>query len=242
VPDSGGTFLLPRLVGSARAMGLALLGEPLPAEQALAWGLIWRCVDDDQLLAEAHALAARLALQPTRGLGLTKRALHASAGNSLDEQLDLERDLQRSRPNRGLSGGRRGLPRKAPAGLQRSLMPPAPPGQPEDGQAIAEAVRTQMYGRDRAAQALGITVEAIGPGSAVCRMGVRADMLNGHATCHGGLIFTLADTSLRLCLQCQQPGHAGAHLPRHLHRAGARGRRPSRQRPRTESHRPHGRL
>ena len=61
----------------------------------MAWGLIWRWVDDDQLLAEAHALAAHLAQQPTRGLGLTKRALHASADNSLDEQLDLERDLQR---------------------------------------------------------------------------------------------------------------------------------------------------
>jgi 2-(1,2-epoxy-1,2-dihydrophenyl)acetyl-CoA isomerase len=95
VPDSGGTFILPRLVGPARAMGLALLGEPLPAEQAEAWGLIWRCVDDDQLMPEAHALAAHLATQPTRGLGLTKRALHASAGNRLDEQLDLERDLQR---------------------------------------------------------------------------------------------------------------------------------------------------
>jgi acyl-CoA thioesterase len=74
-------------------------------------------------------------------------------------------------------------------------MPPAPPGKPDDGQAIAEAVRTQMYGRDCAARALGITVEAIGPGSADCRMGVRDDMLNGHATCHGGLIFTLADTA-----------------------------------------------
>ena len=95
VPDSGGTFMLPRLVGPARAMGLALLGEPLPAEQAEAWGLIWRCVDDDLLMEEAHALAAHLATQPTRGLGLTKRALHASAGNRLDEQLDLERDLQR---------------------------------------------------------------------------------------------------------------------------------------------------
>ena len=74
-------------------------------------------------------------------------------------------------------------------------MPPAPPGDRQDDQATAEAVRAQMYGRDRAAQALGITVEAIGPGSAVCRMDVRDDMLNGHATCHGGLIFTLADTA-----------------------------------------------
>jgi len=74
-------------------------------------------------------------------------------------------------------------------------MPPAPPGDPQDGQATAESVREQMYGRDRAAQALGITIEAIGPGSAACRMEVREGMLNGHATCHGGLIFTLADTA-----------------------------------------------
>ena len=95
VPDSGGTYFLPRLVGPARAMGLAMLGEPLPAEQAEAWGLIWRAVDDERLMAEAQALARHLATQPTRGLGLTKRALHASAAHSLDQQLDLERDLQR---------------------------------------------------------------------------------------------------------------------------------------------------
>jgi acyl-CoA thioesterase len=75
-------------------------------------------------------------------------------------------------------------------------MPPALEGDPEKTpQAIAEAVREHMYSRDLAAQALGITVEAVGPGSAVCRMSVREDMLNGHATCHGGLIFTLADTA-----------------------------------------------
>jgi len=95
VPDAGGTFILPRLVGSARAMGLTMLGEPLPAEEAEAWGLIWRCVDDDQLIDQASALARHLAQQPTRGLGLLKRALRASAGNSLEEQLELERELQR---------------------------------------------------------------------------------------------------------------------------------------------------
>ena len=95
VPDSGGTYVLPRLVGPARAMALALLGEPVPAEQAAAWGLIWRVVDDDRLEGEAMALARQLATQPTRGLGLIKRALNASAANTLDEQLDLERDLQR---------------------------------------------------------------------------------------------------------------------------------------------------
>lgn len=95
VPDSGGTYFLPRLVGEARAKALALLGEPLSAEQAEAWGLIWKAVDDDRLQAEAMALAQRLAMGPTMGLGLIKRALNASFANDLDRQLDLERDLQR---------------------------------------------------------------------------------------------------------------------------------------------------
>jgi 2-(1,2-epoxy-1,2-dihydrophenyl)acetyl-CoA isomerase len=95
VPDSGGTYFLPRLVGEARAKGLALLGEALGAEQAESWGLIWKVVDDDKLMAEARKLAGHLAAQPTYGLGLAKRAIQESAGNSFDAQLDLERDLQR---------------------------------------------------------------------------------------------------------------------------------------------------
>jgi 2-(1,2-epoxy-1,2-dihydrophenyl)acetyl-CoA isomerase len=95
VPDSGGTYYLPRLVGEARAKGLALLGDALGAEQAESWGLIWKAVDDDKLAAEARKLAGHLATQPTYGLGLAKRALQASAGNTFDAQLDLERDLQR---------------------------------------------------------------------------------------------------------------------------------------------------
>jgi 2-(1,2-epoxy-1,2-dihydrophenyl)acetyl-CoA isomerase len=95
VPDSGGTWQLPRLVGLARAKGLAMLADKLPAERAEQWGLIWQCVDDDALMDTANGLAAHLANQPTRGLALTKQALHASTTNSLDEQLDLERDLQR---------------------------------------------------------------------------------------------------------------------------------------------------
>ena len=95
VPDSGGTYFLPRLVGPARAMGLALLAEPLAAEDAARWGLIWKVVDDAQLMAQAIALARRLAAGPTKGYGLIKRALYASPHNSLDAQLDLERDLQR---------------------------------------------------------------------------------------------------------------------------------------------------
>jgi 2-(1,2-epoxy-1,2-dihydrophenyl)acetyl-CoA isomerase len=95
VPDSGGTYFLPRLVGSARAMGLALLGERLSAEDAERWGLIWKAVDDDRLVGEATRIAQTLAAGPTKGYGLIKKAMQASAGNSLDSQLDLERDLQR---------------------------------------------------------------------------------------------------------------------------------------------------
>jgi 2-(1,2-epoxy-1,2-dihydrophenyl)acetyl-CoA isomerase len=95
VPDSGGTWSLPRLIGEARAKALALTAEPLGAETAADWGLIWRAVDDDKLMEEASALASRLAAGPTRGLGMTKRAIQAAATNSLDQQLDLERDLQR---------------------------------------------------------------------------------------------------------------------------------------------------
>ena len=95
VPDSGGTFFLPRLVGDARARGLALLAEPLSAEKAEDWGLIWKCVDDAALVAEAQQLCEHFASAPTQGLALIKRALNASATNTLDAQLDLERDLQK---------------------------------------------------------------------------------------------------------------------------------------------------
>ncbi len=95
IPDSGGTWILPRLLGPARATALAMLGDSLSAEQAVEWGLIWRCVDDEQLLPEAETLCVHFASQPTRGLALIKKALNASWGNTLDRQLDLERDLQR---------------------------------------------------------------------------------------------------------------------------------------------------
>jgi 2-(1,2-epoxy-1,2-dihydrophenyl)acetyl-CoA isomerase len=95
VPDSGGTWILPRLVGEARAKALAMTAEPLDAETAANWGLIWRAVEDAVLMEEASALAARLAAGPTKGLGMIKRAIQAAATNSLDQQLDLERDLQR---------------------------------------------------------------------------------------------------------------------------------------------------
>jgi 2-(1,2-epoxy-1,2-dihydrophenyl)acetyl-CoA isomerase len=95
VPDAGGTHFLPRLVGTARAMGLAMLGDRLQAEQAAEWGLIWKCVDDAEFTETVEATLAHLAQAPTRGLAAVKRALHASGGNTLEAQLDLERDFQR---------------------------------------------------------------------------------------------------------------------------------------------------
>ena len=95
LPDCGGTWLLPRLVGAARARGLALLAEPLPAEKAESWGLIWKAVEDDALMGEAIKLCEHFAAAPTFGLSLIKKALNASAGNTFEQQLDLERDWQR---------------------------------------------------------------------------------------------------------------------------------------------------
>ena len=94
VPDTGGTFFLPRCIGMARATALMMLAEKVTAQEAVTMGLILRVIDAPTLLAEATALARKLAQQPTRGLGLIKRALNASATNGLDEQLALEAQLQ----------------------------------------------------------------------------------------------------------------------------------------------------
>ncbi|NUF21484.1 2-(1,2-epoxy-1,2-dihydrophenyl)acetyl-CoA isomerase [Acinetobacter oleivorans] len=95
VPDSAGTWFLPRAVGHARAMGLTLLGDKLPAETAKEWGMIWDVVEDAELKAKVTELAERLARQPTFGLSLIKKAIHQSSNNTFDEQVLLERDLQR---------------------------------------------------------------------------------------------------------------------------------------------------
>jgi 2-(1,2-epoxy-1,2-dihydrophenyl)acetyl-CoA isomerase len=95
MPDSGGTWILPRLIGPARARALALTAEPLPAEKAEAWGMIWKAVDDTVLMAEAEKLCIEFAAAPTVGLALIKRALDEAWDNSFEAQLDLERELQR---------------------------------------------------------------------------------------------------------------------------------------------------
>ena len=94
VPDTGGTFFLPRLVGMARATALMMLGDKVSAQDAVTIGLILRVVEGGRLLEEATTLSRQLATRPTRGLGLIKRALNASATNGLDEQLALEAQLQ----------------------------------------------------------------------------------------------------------------------------------------------------
>ncbi|RIJ32716.1 2-(1,2-epoxy-1,2-dihydrophenyl)acetyl-CoA isomerase PaaG [Henriciella mobilis] len=93
IPDTGGTWVLPRLVGQARAMGLALTGMPLPAEKAEEWGMIWKCVEDEDLMKEALALATRFASGPTLGFAATRHAIRGAWLNSLDAELDNERDL-----------------------------------------------------------------------------------------------------------------------------------------------------
>lgn len=96
IPDTAGSWHLPRLLGPQRAMGLALTAQALPARQAADWGLIWQCLPDDALMPEARALATRLAAGPTFGFAQTKRAMQAAATNTLDAHLDLEADLMKA--------------------------------------------------------------------------------------------------------------------------------------------------
>ncbi|MBS0295832.1 MAG: 2-(1,2-epoxy-1,2-dihydrophenyl)acetyl-CoA isomerase [Proteobacteria bacterium] len=99
IPDSGGSWVLPRLVGQARALGMAMTGEPVSAEKAEAWGLIWKCVDDEALQTEARTLVAKFAAGPTRGLAETKRLIGTTWGRALDQELDLQRDTMRELGN-----------------------------------------------------------------------------------------------------------------------------------------------
>jgi len=95
IPDSGGTFHLPRLVGHARTISLTMLGEKLTADEAVRIGLIYKAIEPEQLLGEAQKLTAYLATRPTLGLALTKKAINETWNNSLEQQLKIEEDFQR---------------------------------------------------------------------------------------------------------------------------------------------------
>jgi 2-(1,2-epoxy-1,2-dihydrophenyl)acetyl-CoA isomerase len=95
IPDSGGSWHLPRLVGQARALGLALTGEPILAEQAAEWGMIWKAVDGEWLDEEVDKIANKLASLPPLGLAAIKSIIRTSSGRSLDQELDLQRDEMR---------------------------------------------------------------------------------------------------------------------------------------------------
>ena len=95
IPDTGGTWILPRLIGHARATGLAMLGERLDADTAEKWGMIWKSVADVSLMQQTMAMAEHFAVAPTKGLAFTKRAFQASYTNTLPEQLKLEAEMMR---------------------------------------------------------------------------------------------------------------------------------------------------
>jgi 2-(1,2-epoxy-1,2-dihydrophenyl)acetyl-CoA isomerase len=117
VPDCGGTWLLPRLVGRARALGLAMTGDKLSAEQAEAFGLIWQCVEDATLADTAHGLAERLAKMPTKALVATRLALDDAGGMDLDQALQREAELQRTlgRSHDYLEGAAAFLQKRSPS-------------------------------------------------------------------------------------------------------------------------------
>ena len=124
IPDSGGSWHLPRLVGQARALGLALTGEPLPAEKAAEWGLIWKCVDDDALDAEVDALAAKLAALPPLGLAAIKSIIRTTLG--AHPRPGTRPPARRNAPprlHRRLSRRRRRVPRETPGDLHGNLSP-----------------------------------------------------------------------------------------------------------------------
>ncbi len=122
LPDGGSTWFLPRLVGEQRARALAMLAPQITAQQAKDWGLIWDVVEDGELMKSANELARRLADGPTMSLARIKEAMGRASGNTLSQQLDVERDFQRELGRkRGLQGRRCCLPRQAQARLQGQI-------------------------------------------------------------------------------------------------------------------------
>ena len=193
IPDSGGTWSLPNLVGRARAMGIAMLGDRISAEQAEHWGLIWKCVDDDQLMTTAIELAQHLATQPTQGLAAIKHGINMGMNSDLNSQLDYEASTQ------GILGQTNDYKEGVTAFI-KSAKPIFPvtnmtnTEQKLSADELARACADEMLKNDPCSKALGMQLVNVGEGYASMSMTIREDMLNGHGITHGGLIFTLADS------------------------------------------------
>ncbi len=230
IPDTGGTWHLPRLIGLARATGLAMLGEKLSAEKAEQWGLIWRAVDDEALMTEAMAMATHFATRAHERPGLHQEGAASELRQHAARPAETgRRDDARTGPQPRLPRRRRRLHRQASRAVQGGV------SMHSDPQALAELAGKTMYERDPASQALGMKLDAIRPGYARMSMRVRADMLNGHATCHGGFIFMLADSAFAFACNSHNfntvgagctidylaPGREGDLLDRRGGRAGA---------------------
>ena len=178
-------------------------------------------------MAEASALAARLAAGPTRGLGLTKRAIQAAAANSLDAHLDLERDLQRAgRAHRRLCRRRHRLPGEAQAGVHGTMTHAA-----LSPQELAEACAAGDVGRTTAPRSgSGMHLEHVAPGEATLAMTVTDSMMNGHGTGHGGFIFALADSAFAFACNSYNQRTVAPPGGDYLHRPGPPGRPADRRR------------
>ena len=221
IPAAAG--FLPRLVGDARARALALMAEALPAEKAANWGLIWKCVDDSSLIAEAEKLCEHFASAPTQGLALIKRALDASATNTLDAQLDLERDLQgRAASAPDYAEGVRAFMEK-----RKPRISPAARGMTDGCRHARPRLRRRHVGGRLTSRALGIQLVSVEPGHAVLGMAVAA---HGQLAQHlpRRLHLSLGRHRLRLRLQHPQSAHGGAALQHQLSQPGAARRPPHR--------------
>ena len=194
VPDSGGTWILPRLVGEARARALMMLADPIGAEQAEAWGMIYRAVDDDQLMGVARETAMRLAAGPTHALRSDEaRSSPRRRPNSLDAQLDLERDLQREagQPPTNRSRACARSWRSGPANFRDAKSRTIDARRRSRGKSA-----DPLWAEDNtAARSTGFGSSGWGPGEAALSMVVTEAMTNGHGIGHGGFIFLLADTA-----------------------------------------------
>jgi 2-(1,2-epoxy-1,2-dihydrophenyl)acetyl-CoA isomerase len=208
VPDAGGSWMLPRLIGEARAKAIAMTAEPVPAEKAEAWGMIWRTWSKMPTCWTKRApWRGRLAAGPTFRAGPDEGSDPACCrAGPRPASRHGSRDPARGRLLGRLRRGRARVSRKARAEVRRAAMSAI------SDQERAERSSEAMLRDDHTTKGFGMKIEAVGPGRATMSMVVRKDHLNGHGTCHGGRDLHAGRQRLRLCLQQPQQDHRGAAL------------------------------